>query len=112
VLAILEKGFGSEHQKMNRVRANLARLLRDSGKPGETLAPGEPALAAQKKALGRDHPWTTDSASIAADARDALGHAGKAEVFRAHYGLGQKGCRKNGPERAPASVPPANARDR
>jgi tetratricopeptide (TPR) repeat protein len=89
-LAIYEKALGPEHPNTNRTRHNIARLLLTSGKPGEALAFGETALAAHEKMLGQDHPWTKDSASVTADALDALGRADEAAVLRARYGLERK----------------------
>jgi hypothetical protein len=58
-----------------------------SGNPGEALSFGEAALAAHEKLLGQAHPWTKNSASITADALDALGRADEAAALRARYGL-------------------------
>ena len=58
-----------------------------SGQPTEALALGETALAAHDKALGRDHPWTKDSARVTADALDALGRTEEAKALRERYGL-------------------------
>ena len=64
-----ETDLGSGH----RVRCHRARLLLAAGVASEALALGESALAAHEKILGRDHPWTADSARVAAEAREALG---------------------------------------
>jgi hypothetical protein len=84
------KALGSEHPKTNRGRHNFARLLLDSGNPGEALSLSEAALAAHEKVLGQDHPWTKGSASVTADALDALGRADEAAALRASYGLERK----------------------
>jgi hypothetical protein len=43
----------------------------------------------QDNALGRDHPWTKDSARVTADALDALGRSEEAKALRGRYGLGE-----------------------
>jgi tetratricopeptide (TPR) repeat protein len=86
-LAISEKALGSEHPATNRVRRNIARLLLASGNPDAALISGEAALVAHEKILGQNHPWTKGSASVSADALDALGRAGEAAALRARYGL-------------------------
>ena len=58
-----------------------------SGQPTEALALGETALTAHDKVLGRDHPWTKDSARVTADALDALGRTEEAKALRERYGL-------------------------
>jgi Tetratricopeptide repeat len=57
------------------------------GHPTEALAQGETSLAAHDKALGRDHPWTKDSARVTADALDALGRTEEAKALREQYGI-------------------------
>src|SRR5262249_12613806 len=86
-LAIHEKVLGPEHPDANRVRFNLARLLLAGSQPTEALAPGQTALAAHDKALGRDHDWTKDSARVTADALAALGRTEKAKALRERYGV-------------------------
>ena len=56
------------------------------GRPTEALTPGETALTAHDKVLGRD-AWTKDSARVTADALDALGRTEEAKALREKYGL-------------------------
>ncbi len=86
-LATYEKALGTEHPNTNRARRNFAHLLLASGNPGKALAFGEPALAAHEKLLGQNHSWTKDSATVTADALDALGRADEAAALRARFGL-------------------------
>jgi tetratricopeptide repeat protein len=86
-LAIREKVLGPEHSATNAVRSNLSRLLLLTGVLTEALALGKTALAAHDKALGRDHPWTKDSARVTADALDALGRTDEAKALRERYGV-------------------------
>jgi tetratricopeptide (TPR) repeat protein len=60
-LAIWERTLGPEHPRTNLARRNLSRLLLLMGRPTEALTRGETALT-HDKVLGRDHPWTKDSA--------------------------------------------------
>jgi tetratricopeptide (TPR) repeat protein len=89
-LAIREKALGMEHPNTNVARCNLAVLLLESGNPGEAFPLGDAALTAQEKSVGQDHPWTKDSASVTAEALDALGRAAEAAALRARYGLEPK----------------------
>jgi hypothetical protein len=57
------------------------------GRATEALPLGETALTAHEKVLGRDHPWTKDSARVTADALDALGRTEEARALRERYGL-------------------------
>ena len=86
-LAIKEKVLGPEHPNTNTARGNIAGLLLDSGNPSEALTFCETALAAHENVLGQDHPWTKVSATITADALDALGRADEAAALRARYGI-------------------------
>jgi hypothetical protein len=54
---------------------------------------GEAALAAHDKALGRDHPWTKDSARVTGAALEALGRAAEAAALRARFGIEMDGQR-------------------
>jgi tetratricopeptide (TPR) repeat protein len=87
-LTICEKVLGPEHGSTNLVRRNLARLFLAAGKPIEALALAETTLAAaHDKGLGCDHGWTKDSASVAAEALDALGRNEEAAALRGRYGI-------------------------
>ena len=86
-LAIWEKVLGAAHPNTNRGRCNLATLLLASDEPAQALVLGEIALAAHNNAFGRDHPWTQDSASVTADALDALGCGEEASALREEYGI-------------------------
>ena len=77
----------AEHPNTNRGRRNFATLLLASGDAGEALALGEAALVVHDKVLGKDHPWTKDSARVTADALDALGRGGEAAALRRRYGI-------------------------
>ena len=58
-----------------------------SRQPTQARALSEAALTAHDKVLGRDHPWTKESARITADALDALGRTEEAEALRERYGV-------------------------
>ena len=62
-------------------------MLLADGNAAEALTYSEAALAAHKKALGEDHPWTKNSAGITADALAALGRADEAAALRARFGI-------------------------
>ena len=95
--AILEQVLGPEDPHAERVRSNYARLLIAAGHRAEvvslaaaaTVALAEAALAAHDTAFGPSHPWTRDSAPVAAAALDALARNAEADVLRARYALGQ-----------------------
>jgi hypothetical protein len=86
-LGINEKASGPAHPATNHVRTNLSRLLLTCGQPTEALALGESALTAHAKLLGLNHAWTKDSASVTADALDALGRTEDAKALRERYGV-------------------------
>jgi hypothetical protein len=65
----------------------MARLLLNVGQPEEALRGAEIALAAQNKALGPKHVWTTAAARVTAAALDALDRRADATSVRAQYGL-------------------------
>src|SRR5262249_33348950 len=85
-LAIFEATSPS-HPNTNRVRCNLARLLLTAGSAAEALALAETALAGDEKVLGKDHPWTRDSAAKVAEALAKLGRADEALALRQRCGL-------------------------
>jgi tetratricopeptide (TPR) repeat protein len=79
------KTLGDDHPNTNRARCNLARLLLRIGKVEEGLSLARTALAAHQDHLGGDHGWTKGSASVVADALDALNRSGEAKALRARY---------------------------
>jgi hypothetical protein len=86
-LAINEKVLGSEHPNTNRTRRYLACVHLAAGDSAEALTLGEAALAAHEKVVGASHIWTKDSASVTADALDALGRTEEATTLRIRYGI-------------------------
>jgi hypothetical protein len=62
------------------------------GHTTEALALSETAINAHFEVLGRDHPWTKDSARVTADALDALGRPEEAKALREKYGLAEPQC--------------------
>jgi hypothetical protein len=86
-LTSYDKALGPIHPTTNRARTNFARLHLTESRPMEALALSEAALAAHEEALGADHPWTKGSATVKANALDALGRADEAAAVRARYGI-------------------------
>ena len=76
--------------------ASVLGSERMDGHSTEALSLGDTALAAHHKVLGRDHTWTKDSASVTADAFDALGRTEEARALREQYGVAE-------PEKAKSS---------
>ena len=66
---------------------NLALLALKVGQPTEAFSFGQNALAAHDKLLGRNDPWTKDSARVTADALDVLGRTEEAKALRERYGV-------------------------
>ena len=85
-IAAFEKTLGHDHPNSNRTRCNLARLLLRIGKIEEGLSLARAALTAHQEYLGGDHGWTKESASVVADALDALNRSEEAKALRARYG--------------------------
>ena len=86
-IAIGERVFGPEHPLTQRHRSRYARLLVDTERTAEALICAEAALATHESACGSDHPWTKDSARVAADVLGGLGRADEAKGLRARYGV-------------------------
>ncbi len=74
-IGIGEKALGPDHTLTQRFKSHYARLLLDTRRSAEALTFAEAALAIHSGTNGPDHPWTKDSASVTADALDALGRA-------------------------------------
>jgi hypothetical protein len=87
LLPILENTLGLENPHTYQLRNMLARLLLDTGNADDAHKLAEAALSAYEKLLGKNDPWKKESASITADALDALGRAGEAAALRARHGL-------------------------
>jgi hypothetical protein len=75
---------------------SLAHLLLASGQPTKALALGETALLVHDRALGPKHVFTANSASVTADALDALGRTEEAKMLREQYGLTGQGKDNDG----------------
>jgi hypothetical protein len=58
-----------------------------TGRTQEALTIAQSALATHEAASGPNHSWTKDSASLTADALDALGRVDEANALRERYGL-------------------------
>jgi tetratricopeptide (TPR) repeat protein len=84
-IAVGEKVLGRAHRLTQRFCGHYARHLLDSGRAAEALPLAEAALAAHEAASGPDHPWTKDSARVAADALDALNRSNEAAALRARH---------------------------
>jgi Tfp pilus assembly protein PilF len=86
-LKTYEKALGPEHPYTNQVRSNLAGLLLESGSAREAASMGQVALTAHDKILGQDHPETKNSATLTANALDALDRGEEAAALRKRYGI-------------------------
>jgi hypothetical protein len=86
-LAITEGRLGSDHPTTNRLRANVAGMRLAAGAAEEALPLAQAALAAQQRALGREHQWTADTARTKTDILEALGRREEAAALRSEFGL-------------------------
>jgi Tetratricopeptide repeat len=89
VLAIEERmrALGRDYSLTQPCASHYARLLRETGRAAKALTLGRSLLATHEGALGKNHPWTKDSARITADALDALGRTEAAKALRERYGI-------------------------
>jgi len=86
-IAIGEKALGVAHPLTQRFQSHYARLLLMTDRPREALLLGEAALAVHQAANGPNNAYTKDSATVTADALDALGRADEAATLRARCGI-------------------------
>jgi tetratricopeptide (TPR) repeat protein len=86
-IAISDKVLGPDHATTQRYKCNYARLLLDTGHADEAHILAAAALAAHAEANGPRNNWTKDSASVTADALDALGRGDEAAEVREKYGF-------------------------
>jgi tetratricopeptide (TPR) repeat protein len=86
-IAIGEKALGGKHFLTQRFCSCYARHVLDTGRPAEALPLAEAALATHEASVGLNHPWTKDSARVAADVLDALNRHVEATALRARHGI-------------------------